>query len=149
MSVARINGGEIMPVSLVNPDGMFKPQTFWQASLAEGSRIIYLSGQVAWDEAGSTIGVGDLATQTEHAYLNVARALDRLQASLSDVVKLNIYVVDLTPEKLLQYRAGVERATRALQVDLRKAATLVGVTALVQPGLLIEIEAVAVLGSTS
>jgi enamine deaminase RidA (YjgF/YER057c/UK114 family) len=137
--------GAIVPVSLVNPDGIFKPQTYWQAAVAEGSRIIHLSGQVAWDQAGATVGVGDLATQTEQAYMNVARALDGLKASFLDVVKLNVYVVDWSSEKQAQFREGLDRAARRLDIDLRRPITLIGVTCLVQPDLLIEVEVVAVL----
>jgi enamine deaminase RidA (YjgF/YER057c/UK114 family) len=134
-----------MPVTLINPEGMFKPETFWQASISEGSRVIHISGQVARDETGATVGVGDLATQTACAYINVAHVLSDLKSSFSDVAKLNVYVVGLSPQKLSEYRRGVERAARQLDVDLEKAATLVGVTALVDPQLLIEIEAVALL----
>jgi enamine deaminase RidA (YjgF/YER057c/UK114 family) len=61
----------------------------------------------------------------------------------ADVVKLNYYVVDLDPEKVAQFGAGAVAAKSAGVRMPKAASTMVGVTALVEPGYLVEIEAVA------
>lgn len=57
-----------MPVQQLNPDGITKPQAYWQVSIASGSRTIYLAGQSALDGNGVPIHEGDLAAQTERVY---------------------------------------------------------------------------------
>jgi enamine deaminase RidA (YjgF/YER057c/UK114 family) len=83
-----------MAVNVVNPRGLYKPTTYFQASVSTGQRIICLSGQVAIDEGGKLVGAGDLAVQTEQAYRNVFFALRDLGANFPDVAKLTVYVVD-------------------------------------------------------
>jgi enamine deaminase RidA (YjgF/YER057c/UK114 family) len=61
------------------------------------------------------------------------------------VAKLTVYVVDWSPEKLAQLGEGVARVAERLGVDPRKPITLLGVAALGEPDLLVEVEAVAVL----
>jgi enamine deaminase RidA (YjgF/YER057c/UK114 family) len=105
-----------------------------------------MAGQVAWDADGGTVGVGDLAAQTERCYLNVATALAAAGATFDDVVKLTLSVVDWTPDKLALVGEGVPRAAATLGVTPVAPLTGIGVSALAEPGLLVEVEAVAVLG---
>ncbi len=132
-------------MELLNPDGLPKPPNYRQLSIARGSRIVFLSGQVAQTADGEFVGVGDLAAQTEQAMVNVATAVAAAGGTMDDVAKLTYYVVDWRPEKMADFSAGLGRAARRLGVDLRRPSTLLGVTALAEPDYLIEIEAVAVL----
>lgn len=134
-----------MPIEMLNPDGLPKPEVYRQISVATGSRTVFLSGQVARNADGEPVGPGDLAAQTEQAYLNVATALAAVGATFDDVAKLNVYVVDLAPEKLDDFGAGVMRAAERLGIDPIKPITLLGVAALAEPDLMIEVEATAVL----
>lgn len=134
-----------MPIEMLNPDGLPKPEVYRQMSVATGSRTVFLSGQVARNADGEPVGPGDLAAQTEQAYLNVATALAAVGATFDDVAKLNVYVVDLAPEKLDDFGAGVMRAAERLGIDPIKPITLLGVAALAEPDLMIEVEATAVL----
>ncbi|HEX5945291.1 MAG TPA: RidA family protein [Acidimicrobiales bacterium] len=134
-----------MPIEMLNPDGLPKPEVYRQMSVATGSRTVFLSGQVARNADGEPVGPGDLAAQTEQAYLNVATALAAVGATFDDVAKLNVYVVDLAPEKLDDFGAGVMRAAERLGVDPIKPITLLGVAALAEPDLMVEVEATAVL----
>jgi enamine deaminase RidA (YjgF/YER057c/UK114 family) len=108
-------------------------------------RTVYLSGQVARDADGEPVGSGDLAAQVEQAYLDVATALAAVGGSFDDVAKLTVYIVDWSPELLPELGAGVARVAERLGVDPRKPITLLGVAALGEPDLLVEVEAVAVL----
>lgn len=133
-----------MSVELLNPEGIFKPDSYFQVAVGAGQRIAFLSGQVAQDENGNIVGEGDLATQAEQVYLNVAAALKGAGATFDDVVKLTVYVVNWTPDKMEQLISGAMRAAEKLGFDPRRAITLVGVAALSSPELMVEVEAVAV-----
>ncbi len=83
-----------MRVELLNPDGLPKPEVYRQVAVASGSRLVFLAGQVARDADGRAVGAGDLAAQTEQAYLNVATALAAVGGSFDDVAKITLYVTD-------------------------------------------------------
>jgi enamine deaminase RidA (YjgF/YER057c/UK114 family) len=134
-----------MPVELMNPEGLPKPEVYRQLSIATGSRTVYLAGQVARDAEGNPVGPGDLAAQVEQAYVNIATALSAVGGSFDDVAKLTIYVVDWSGDKTAALGEGVGRAAARLGVDPTKPITLIGVAALAEPDLLVEVEATAVL----
>ncbi|MEV4163246.1 RidA family protein [Nonomuraea dietziae] len=134
-----------MAVTLVNPKGLPQPEVYRQLSIATGSRLVFLAGQVARDADGRKVGEGDLAAQVEQAYLNIGTALAEVGGSFDDVAKLTVYVVDWSPEKMPLLGEGVARAAAKLGVDPVKPITLLGVAALGEPDLLVEVEATAVL----
>jgi enamine deaminase RidA (YjgF/YER057c/UK114 family) len=134
-----------MPVKLINPDGLPQPQGYAQVGIATGSRIVYLSGQVARTADGGRVGAGDLAAQTEQAYLNLATGLAAAGATFADVAKLTVYVVDWSEERMADLVTGAMRAAERLGFDPVRPITLIGVAALGEPDLLVEVEAVAVL----
>ena len=100
---------------------------------------------MARTESGEPVGAGDLGAQTEQAYRNVAAALRGAGAGFEHVAKLTVYVVDWSPEKMAELVGGAMRAAEGLGLDLVRPITLVGVAALGEPDLLVEVEAVAVL----
>lgn len=134
-----------MPIELLNPDGLPKPDVYAQVAVATGSRSVYIAGQVARTADGEPVGPGDLAAQTEQAFLNVATAVEAAGGTFADIAKLTVYVVDWSPEKMADLGAGALRAAEAAGVDPVRPITLIGVAALGEPDMLIEIEAVAVL----
>jgi enamine deaminase RidA (YjgF/YER057c/UK114 family) len=134
-----------MSVTLVNPEGLPKPEVYRQVSVATGSKLVFLAGQVARDADGRPVGDGDFAAQVEQCYLNVATALAGIGGSFEDVAKLTIYVVDWSPEKIPLLGEGVSRAAAKLGIDPVKPITLLGVAALGEPDLLVEVEVVAVI----
>lgn len=134
-----------MPIELLNPEGLPTPDVYYQVGIASGTRTVYLAGQVARTADGERVGTGDLAAQAEQAFLNVAIALAAAGATFDDVAKVTIYVVDWAEEKMAALGEGIMRAAERLGVDPIKPATLLGVAALGEPDLLIEVEAIAVL----
>ncbi|GAB3141456.1 RidA family protein [Micromonospora sonneratiae] len=134
-----------MAITLVNPEGLPKVDIYRQVSVATGSKLVFLAGQVAVDAAGATVGVGDLAAQVEQCYLNVATALAAVGASFGDVAKLTAYVVDWTPDKMPLLMEGITRAAAKLGVTPVPPFTGLGVSALAGPDLLVEVEATAVI----
>lgn len=134
-----------MTVELLNPDGLPKPEVYRQLSIATGTRTVYLAGQVARDADGTPVGKDDLAAQVEQSLTNVATAVAAAGGTFADVAKMTVYVVDWTPDKMAQIGEGVVRFATKLGVDPVKPTTLLGVAALAEPDLLVEIEAIAVL----
>jgi len=134
-----------MPIELLNPDGIPKPDVYRQVAVATGSRTVYLAGQVARTADGAAVGSGDLAAQIEQAYVNVATALGAVGGSFADVAKLTIYVVDWSPDKMAALGEGVGRVAGRLGIDPVRPITLIGVAALGEPDLLVEVDATAVL----
>ncbi|MET8685327.1 RidA family protein [Streptomyces sp. NPDC004732] len=134
-----------MTVTLVNPPGLVEVGVYRQVSVASGSRLVHIAGQVSWDADGVTVGEGDLAAQVEQCYVNVGTALAGVGGSFDDVAKLTVHVVDWTPDKMPLFLEGVARAAAKLGVTPMAPGTLLGVAALDVPAHLVEVEAVAVL----
>jgi enamine deaminase RidA (YjgF/YER057c/UK114 family) len=134
-----------MSISLVNPGGLPNIDVYRQVSIASGTRIVFIAGQVAWDAEGITIGEGDLAAQVEQCYHNIGIALAEVGGSFDDVAKLSFYVVDWTPDKMPSLLEGISRAAAKLGTTPVPPTTLLGVAALDVPEHLVEIEATAIL----
>ncbi|NPC73260.1 MULTISPECIES: RidA family protein [Corallococcus] len=134
-----------MPVTLLNPDGIMKPDVYRQVAIATGTRQVHIAGQVAYDAEGQLVARGDLAGQVAQAYRNVAIALAAAGATFDDVVRLTFYVVDWKREAMPDFLAGIEQAARELRISPAPA-SLIGVSALYEPGVLVEIEATAIVG---
>ncbi|MEU6882166.1 RidA family protein [Streptomyces sp. NPDC046712] len=134
-----------MAITLVNPSGLPEIDAYRQVSVATGSKLAFIAGQVAWGADGVTVGDGDLAAQVEQCYLNIGTALAGVGASFDDVAKLTVYVVDWTPDKMAMLMEGVTRAAAKLGAAPVPPATLLGVAALDVPEHLVEIEATAVI----
>jgi enamine deaminase RidA (YjgF/YER057c/UK114 family) len=125
----------------LNPDGLNEPRFYTHAVTVAGSgKLVYVSGQVSWDAKGTVVGKGDLRAQSEQVFRNVGLALAAAGAGWDDVVKMNGYMVGMSPERVNVYR---EVRTRFLKSGALPASTLVGVERLVDPDLLLEVEVVA------
>ncbi|MFC9811209.1 RidA family protein [Streptomyces virginiae] len=134
-----------MAITLVNPNGLPQIDAYRQVSIATGSKLVFVAGQVAWDVGGVTVGEGDLAAQVEQCYLNVATALADVGAGFDDVAKLTVYVVDWTPDKMPLLMEGIARAAAKLGTVPVPPASLLGVASLDVPEHLVEVEATAVI----
>ncbi|MEU8632667.1 RidA family protein [Amycolatopsis sp. NPDC048633] len=128
-----------MTVTLVNPRELPEIDVYHQVSIAEGTKLVFVAGQVAW-ETGH-----DLAAQVEQCYLNVGAALAAAGGSFDDVAKLTCYVVDWTPDKMPALLDGIARGSAKLGTTAKPPASLIGVAALDVPEHLVEVEATAVL----
>ncbi|GGY82736.1 RidA family protein [Streptomyces nitrosporeus] len=135
-----------MAVTLVDPPGLPATGIYRQVSVATGSKLVHIAGQVAWGADGATVGVDDLAAQVEQCYLNVATALAGVGGTPDDLARLTVYVVDWTPDKMPRLMEGIARAAARLgRSPLLPPATLLGVAALDVPEHLVEVEATAML----
>lgn len=109
--------------------------------LAQAKQVgntIYVSGQVAYDANGNLVGAGDMKAQTRQVYENLKTVLAAAGATLADIVKLNTYITDQSKfMDMLEVRSEIFGANLP-------ASTSVVVAGLAFPGLLIEVEAIAV-----
>jgi enamine deaminase RidA (YjgF/YER057c/UK114 family) len=126
----------------LNPERLNKPAGYTHVVVAEPHKLVYVSGQVAWDTNGEIVGKGDLRVQVTKALENLKIALAAAGATTEDLIKVNYYVVNLKPDQVPIIR---EVRTKYFSAEHPPASTLVGVTALAREDFLIEIEAVAVL----
>jgi enamine deaminase RidA (YjgF/YER057c/UK114 family) len=122
-----------------NPEGLAPPAQF--THIVGAGDLYFLSGQVARGDDGRVVGPGDMAAQTRQSFDNLAVGLDAQSLAWGDVVKLTIYLTDMT--RLADVRR-VRAAVFAAAGCEPPAITTVGVTSLAAPEALIEIEAIAV-----
>jgi len=116
------------------------PKTAYsQALLASGSRLLFISGQVAVDAAGQLIGKDDFRAQAHQVFRNLQANLEAAGATWADVVKLTVLLTDMADFPIFN-----EVRQEYLQPPF-PTATTAAVSALVSPDWLVEIEAVAVL----
>lgn len=130
-----------MKTEYLNPKELFEPRFFTHTVAVSGAaKIVYVSGQVSYDRNGAVVGKGDMRAQSEQVFACLTRNLKAAGASWSDVIKMNGYMVRMSPEAVTAYR---EVRTRFLDPKKMPASTLVGVDRLVHEDLLLEVEVVA------
>lgn len=124
----------------INPPGLVKPNGYTHVVVSADGRTVYIAGQVPYDSAGNLVGGSDFKAQAERVFANLRVALGSVHASFSDVVKTTTFITDAK-----QVPAVREIRTRYFDPKRPPANTLLVVSALARPELLIEIEAIAVL----
>lgn len=123
-----------------NPKGLSTPRGYTHVvEVPAGRRLVFLSGQVPFDSTGQLVGANDFRAQARQVFENIGLALAGSRANFKDVVKLTIYLKDVADLPVL-------REVRDQYVNLAAppASTLVQVTALFRPDVMLEVEAVAV-----
>jgi 2-iminobutanoate/2-iminopropanoate deaminase len=118
--------------------GMPEPVSHF-VHVVRAGRLVFVSGCVASDEQGRTVGGSDVGAQARQALANVKRCLTAAGATFADVCKVTVYL------KHVQDREAVNTVRKEYFGASRPASTLIEISQFVRPDLLIEIEAVAVL----
>lgn len=130
-----------MTLKRVNPPELPDFKSFSQIVVGSGSRIVFISGQVAVDTDGQVVGKGDLGAQAHQAFRNLLAALKAVGATPAHVAKITWYVVNYSEDVVMMLR-DIRREAFG---DHLPASTLVGVQALARRDYMIEVEAIAVL----
>jgi enamine deaminase RidA (YjgF/YER057c/UK114 family) len=124
---------------LINPPELHPAPGFSHVAVASGARTVHVAGQVALDREFNIVGGDDLYEQTRAAMRNVQLALAAVGACWHDVVRRTIYTAHPTEYETIT--AAIDEVTGGAA---HPAQTILGVTGLAVPGLLIEIECTAV-----
>ena len=116
--------------------------------IADGVRMgdtIRLSGSVSVDDQGQTLHAGDIVKQTQQAYAHIARVLRKFGATMDNIAEETVYVTDMSAVLGDQEKMGAFFAARAEAYggNPRAAQSLIGVSELAAPDLMIEIKVVA------
>lgn len=127
----------------INPATLARPHGFAHVITTTGSKLVFTSGQVGIDTDYKLAG-DDYRSQARKAAENVYAAVAAAGGTPGDIARLMLYVVDATEANLEEVYAGLGEAGQAAGATAT-AMTLLGVTALSDPGWLLEIDATAVL----
>lgn len=135
-----LQGGK-MKKQYLNPKELYSPRFFSHSVAVQGdARVVSVSGQVSYDRDGVVVGKGDMRAQCEQVFRSLTHCLRAAGAGWGDVIKMNGYMVGMTPEGVNLYR---EVRARHLDPKQLPASTLVGVERLVHEHLLLEVEVLA------
>ena len=119
--------------------GVFDPPTYSQAVKVTGAQtILFLAGQVAYDDKGNPAHRGDFAGQARVVFQAVKAQVEAGGGTMQSIVKLNTYLTDI------RHRADLMPVRKEFFGEKTPASTLVAVAALAHPDWLIEVEAIAV-----
>jgi 2-iminobutanoate/2-iminopropanoate deaminase len=121
--------------TLIDPPGVAPASTYSHVSRAGG--FIYVAGQIAKDEAGNWVGLGDAGAQAKQVYVNIGRCLASAGATARDVVKISTILVDRAD------RDAVTAERLAFFGDHRPPHTGIIIAGLGSPEVRVEVEVVA------
>ena len=121
----------------VSSNSPYEPLIGFSRAVRAGDTV-YVSGTVAWGPDGKLVGPGDVYAQAKQAIANIEAALRQAGATLQDVVRTRIYLTDISCWE------EAARAHREAFADVRPASSLLEVSRLASPDMLVEIEAIAV-----
>ncbi|MGW6414491.1 RidA family protein [Streptomyces sp. NPDC055055] len=130
-----------MERTAINPVSWSTDLGFNQGELVSGhTRTLYVSGQTAMSDEGKPQHDGDMAAQLTLSLDNLEAVLDEAGMSLADVVRLNVHTTDV--DELFRHYGVL--AARLGAAGVAPVSTMLGVTRLAIPSLMVEIEATAV-----
>lgn len=125
------------PLTLGKP---FEKTVVFSLGVVSSGRILHTAGITARDASGDVVGAGDMRVQVEQCFSNLKDVLAAAGGTFGDVIKYTIYTTDI---------ALFDQATRDIRFSYfvdRPASTLIEVSKLIDPRMLVEIEAIVSLG---
>jgi enamine deaminase RidA (YjgF/YER057c/UK114 family) len=134
-----------MKKTYLNPPGSPTPKSYHHVVTVESGKMIFLSGQVAFDSERNIVGKGDVVEQTRQAMRNLTAAVETGGGHISDIVQITTHVVDYDPTQLNEITGTI---AEFFEPEYLPTNTLVGIESLSTEGLLIEIGGIAVANAT-
>lgn len=127
-----------MPFSTIATPEARPVANYKMATRMEGGRLVYVSGQVAWDASGNIVGKGDVGAQARQTFRNLRQVLQAAGGDLGSLMKMTTYITRI------EHRPAVAEARGEVFDGEVPASTLIVVKSLFHPDFLVEIEGVAV-----
>jgi enamine deaminase RidA (YjgF/YER057c/UK114 family) len=132
------------PVRYLNPESLPKPAGYSHVVEAPSSgRLIHVSGQVGLDRTGKLTGEGDFRAQAVQAFENLKNALAAAGAGMEHLVKINMFVLDMSNPHVLR-----EVRDASLAPDRQPASTLVEVSRFFRDDIVFEVDGTAVVSGS-
>jgi len=126
-----------MPFSTIATPEANPVANYKMGTRLEGGRLLYISGQVAWDASGNIVGKGDVRAQARQTFQNLRGVVQAAGGDLKDLMKMTTYIT-----KIEDFPGVAEVRAQVFQGEL-PASTLIVVKSLFHPDFLIEVEGVA------
>ena len=126
-----------MPFSTITTPEAKPVANYKMGTRHEGGRLLYVSGQVAWDGSGNIVGKGDVGAQARQTFANVRGVLQAAGGDLANLMKITTYIT-----RIEDFPAVAAARSEVFQGEL-PASTLIVVKSLFHPDFLIEVEGVA------
>jgi len=126
-----------MPFSTITTPDAKPVANYKLATKMDGGRLLYISGQVAWDASGNIVGKGDVSTQARQTFENLRGVLKAAGGDLSSLMKITTYIT-----RIEDFPAVAAARSTVFSGEL-PASTLIVVKSLFHPDFLIEVEGVA------
>lgn len=124
----------------IRAEGLPAPMGHYSDAVLAGDTL-YITGLTAHDPSGALVGNEDVAMQSRRVFENLGRVLAAAGGKPDDVARVTVYMRDISQ------RAAMNAARKEFFGDHRPASTLLGVSALVEPEVLIEVDAVAIVST--
>lgn len=130
-------------MDIINPPTWARPKGYNNGIKTGAGHLVFIAGQVAWDEHQQIVGRGDFVAQFDQALANVLTVLGQAGGRPEHLVKLTLFVTD--KEAYQSHQREIGQAYRRRMGKHYPAMTLVEVKSLLEEGALIEIDAMAVI----
>jgi len=127
-----------MPFSTITTPEARPVANYKMATRMEGGRLVYVSGQVAWDASGNIVGKGDVGAQARQTFRNLRQVLQAAGGDLGSLMKMTTYITRI------EDRPAVAEARGEVFDGEVPASTLIVVKSLFHPDFLVEVEGIAV-----
>ncbi len=127
-----------MPKEFINPDSLSKPPSY--SHVVKAGNLVFIAGQIAVNSSGDVVGAGDIEAQAQQIFANLDAAMKAAGGTREDIVATTVYIINRDD------LPGFRKAREQFFGNVRPTSTLLLISGLARPELLLEIQAIAVIG---